>query len=76
MRVDLFLGLFMQAKGLKLGKNLERNAMGDTTGRVHMESQSFDDFQTRKMKGLKRGRDKVCICVYMCMCISEIRPEN
>jgi ribosome production factor 2 len=46
---------------VKLAKNLERNALGDTTGRVHMESQTFDDFQTRKMKGLKRGRDKVRI---------------
>eukprot|EP00282_Hemiselmis_andersenii_P037852 CAMPEP_0169446224 /NCGR_PEP_ID=MMETSP1042-20121227/10861_1 /TAXON_ID=464988 /ORGANISM="Hemiselmis andersenii, Strain CCMP1180" /LENGTH=295 /DNA_ID=CAMNT_0009557677 /DNA_START=901 /DNA_END=1784 /DNA_ORIENTATION=- len=29
-----------QQRGGKLGKNLERNAMGDTTGRVHMQRQS------------------------------------
>lgn len=43
----------------KLKKNLERNNMGDTTGRVHMQHQDMDDFQVRKMKGLKRGRDKL-----------------
>jgi hypothetical protein len=29
----------------KLKKNLERNNMGDTTGRVHMQHQDMDDFQ-------------------------------
>eukprot|EP00293_Proteomonas_sulcata_P006859 CAMPEP_0184323534 /NCGR_PEP_ID=MMETSP1049-20130417/130805_1 /TAXON_ID=77928 /ORGANISM="Proteomonas sulcata, Strain CCMP704" /LENGTH=202 /DNA_ID=CAMNT_0026645065 /DNA_START=1 /DNA_END=609 /DNA_ORIENTATION=+ len=45
-------------KQAKMKKNLERNALGETTGRVHMQKQTFDEFQTRKMKGLKRGRDK------------------
>eukprot|EP00290_Baffinella_frigidus_P003107 CAMPEP_0180174586 /NCGR_PEP_ID=MMETSP0986-20121125/36239_1 /TAXON_ID=697907 /ORGANISM="non described non described, Strain CCMP2293" /LENGTH=316 /DNA_ID=CAMNT_0022126953 /DNA_START=100 /DNA_END=1050 /DNA_ORIENTATION=- len=43
----------------KLRKNTEKNALGDTIGRVHMEKQQMDDLQTRKMTGLKRGRDKV-----------------
>mmetsp|Transcript_27959 Transcript_27959/g.73777 ORF Transcript_27959/g.73777 Transcript_27959/m.73777 type:complete len:145 (-) Transcript_27959:57-491(-) len=46
-----------QAASAKLGKNLERNAMGDTVGRVHMQAQSLDQLQTRKVKGLKRSRD-------------------
>lgn len=29
----------------KLKKNMERNNMGDTTGRVHMQHQDMDDFQ-------------------------------
>ena len=32
-------------KSGKLKKNLEKNALGDTLGRVHMEKQDFDDFQ-------------------------------
>ncbi|KAI8906092.1 hypothetical protein PhCBS80983_g06081 [Powellomyces hirtus] len=39
----------------KTVKNIERNAMGDQVGRIHMEKQDFDKMQTRKMKGLKRG---------------------
>ncbi|KAJ3004064.1 rRNA-binding ribosome biosynthesis protein rpf2 [Thoreauomyces humboldtii] len=39
-------------------KNIERNAMGDQIGRIHMETQDFDKLQTRKMKGLKRGPDE------------------
>jgi len=42
----------------KAKKNTQKNALGETLGRVHMQSQSFDDFQTRKVPGLKRGRDK------------------
>ncbi|KAJ3185643.1 rRNA-binding ribosome biosynthesis protein rpf2 [Geranomyces variabilis] len=40
---------------VKSVKNIERNAMGDQVGRIHMEKQNFDKMQTRKMKGLKRG---------------------
>ncbi|EKX41161.1 hypothetical protein GUITHDRAFT_112900 [Guillardia theta CCMP2712] len=43
----------------KLKKNYERNALGETMGRIHMQKQSLDEFQTRKVKALKRGRDKV-----------------
>jgi len=46
-------------KSGKMKKNFEKNAMGDTLGRVHMEKQDLNEFQTRKMRGLKRGRDKV-----------------
>lgn len=46
-------------KSGKTKKNFEKNALGDTLGRVHMSKQDLNDFQTRKMKGLKRGRDKV-----------------
>ncbi|KAJ3250025.1 rRNA-binding ribosome biosynthesis protein rpf2 [Chytriomyces hyalinus] len=37
-------------------KNIERDEMGDKLGRVHMEKQDLTKLQTRKMKGLKRGR--------------------
>lgn len=47
-----------QAGAPKLQKNFERNAMGDTMGRIHMERQSLDTLQTRKVRGLKRGMDK------------------
>ena len=32
--------------------------MGDKMGRIHLGRQDFSDLQTRKMKGLKRGRDE------------------
>ena len=32
--------------------------MGDKMGRIHLGKQDFSDLQTRKMKGLKRGRDE------------------
>ena len=31
--------------------------MGDKIGRIHLGKQDLGDLQTRKMKGLKRGRD-------------------
>ncbi|KAI9341374.1 ribosome production factor 2 [Obelidium mucronatum] len=37
-------------------KNIERDEMGDKVGRIHMHTQDFSKLQTRKMKGLKRGR--------------------
>ncbi|KAI8823963.1 Brix domain-containing protein [Fimicolochytrium jonesii] len=39
-------------------KNIERNALGDKVGRIHMHKQDLDKLQTRKMKGLKRGADE------------------
>ncbi|KAJ1560668.1 rRNA-binding ribosome biosynthesis protein rpf2, partial [Cladochytrium tenue] len=42
----------------KTEKNVERDAMGDKIGRVHMHKQDFGKLQTRKMKGLKRQRDE------------------
>ena len=31
--------------------------MGDKIGRIHLGRQNLSELQTRKMKGLKRGRD-------------------
>ncbi len=31
--------------------------MGDKVGRIHLGRQDLGNLQTRKMKGLKRGRD-------------------
>lgn len=43
----------------KKEKNKETNTFGETMGRLHMEKQDLGKLQTRKMKGLKRGRDAV-----------------
>lgn len=46
-------------KGLgKRKKNLEVDEMGDLRGRIHVEKQDLNKLQTRKMKGLKAGRDE------------------
>ena len=37
-------------------KNVETDLMGDKMGRIHLGKQNLKDLQTRKMKGLKRGR--------------------
>ncbi len=39
-------------------KNISRDAMGDKLGRIHTGRQDITQLQTRKMKGLKRGRDE------------------
>lgn len=39
-------------------KNIDTDAMGDKTGKIHVGKQDFGNLQTRKMKGLKRGRDE------------------
>ncbi|OSC96837.1 Brix-domain-containing protein [Trametes coccinea BRFM310] len=45
-------------KGLgKKRKNLEVDEMGDLRGRIHVGKQDLSKLQTRKMKGLKKGRD-------------------
>ncbi|KAI0798631.1 Brix domain-containing protein [Irpex lacteus] len=47
-------------KGLgnkKKMRNLEVDEMGDLRGRVHIAKQDLNKLQTRKMKGLKGGRD-------------------
>ena len=47
-------------KGLgKKRKNLEVDEMGDLRGRIHVGKQDLGKLQTRKMKGLKPGRDEV-----------------
>lgn len=38
-------------------KNVSTDAMGDKIGRIHMGRLDLSQLQTRKMKGLKRGRD-------------------
>lgn len=38
-------------------KNVTMDSMGDKLGRVHMGKVDLSGLQTRKMKGLKRGRD-------------------
>lgn len=44
----------MQAKPKK---NVETDIVGDKIGRIHLGRQDLSELQTRKMKGLKRGRD-------------------
>lgn len=43
-------------QGTTKKKNILTDDMGDMLGRVHMERQDLGALQTRKMKGLKRGR--------------------
>ncbi|PVI03707.1 ribosome biogenesis protein-like protein RPF2 [Periconia macrospinosa] len=40
----------------KTKKNIDMDIMGDKVGKVHIGKQDFKSLQTRKMKGLKRGR--------------------
>ncbi|OBZ75348.1 Ribosome production factor 2 [Grifola frondosa] len=45
-------------KGLgKKRKNVEVDEMGDVRGRIHVAKQDLGKLQTRKMKGLKSGRE-------------------
>jgi ribosome production factor 2 len=37
-------------------KNISTDVMGDKLGRIHLGRQDLSQLQTRKMKGLKRGR--------------------
>ncbi|KAF1975669.1 ribosome biogenesis protein-like protein RPF2 [Bimuria novae-zelandiae CBS 107.79] len=37
-------------------KNIDMDVMGDKMGKIHMPKQNFGELQSRKMKGLKRGR--------------------
>lgn len=37
-------------------KNISTDTMGDKIGRIHLDRQDLSQLQTRKMKGLKRGR--------------------
>lgn len=40
-------------------KNVETDVVGDKVGRIHLGRQDLGELQTRKMKGLKRGRENV-----------------
>ena len=42
----------------KQKKNVETDIVGDKMGRIHLGRQDLSELQTRKMKGLKRGRDE------------------
>jgi ribosome production factor 2 len=42
-------------------KNMEVDDMGDLRGRVHIAKQDLGKLQTRKMKGLKAGKDQLDI---------------
>ena len=39
----------------KKEKNISKDEMGDTFGRIHLGRQDLDKLQTRKMKGLKKS---------------------
>jgi len=43
---------------MKKKKNIEKNALGSTLGRVHMDKQDLDKIQTRRMRALKRSSQK------------------
>jgi len=43
----------------KKTKNVGHDTFGTKTGRIHMQTQDYAKLQTRKMKGLKRSRDKL-----------------
>ncbi|KAF2836466.1 Brix-domain-containing protein [Patellaria atrata CBS 101060] len=43
----------------KTKKNIETDIMGDKIGRIHLGKQDLSTLQTRKMKGLKRGRNDI-----------------
>ena len=42
----------------KPNKNVETYLVGDKMGSIHLGRQDLNELQTRKMKGLKRGRDE------------------
>ena len=70
-RVDMRIGRVREAeKGMwkesmkrakggeqRVKKNVDMDSVGDKIGRIHLGRQDLSDLQTRKMKGLKRGRD-------------------
>ncbi|KAL9101553.1 MAG: hypothetical protein Q9163_003208 [Psora crenata] len=70
-RIDFRVGRFKEAEegvmkeAMKKGKgneakpkkNVETDLVGDKMGRIHLGRQDLRELQTRKMKGLKRGRD-------------------
>ncbi|KAF1949482.1 Brix-domain-containing protein [Byssothecium circinans] len=55
---DVMKAALKKPKGVepKTKKNIDMDIMGDKVGKVHMPKQDFKTMQTRKMKGLKRGR--------------------
>lgn len=57
---DLFKRSLKQPRELKttVKKNLSRDKLGSTHGRVHLGKQNIQKIQTRKMKGLKKSSKK------------------
>lgn len=56
---DALKAALKQPKGAaepKTKKNIDMDSMGDKVGKIHLVKQDFSQLQTRKMKGLKRGR--------------------
>lgn len=53
---DLFKQACKKPKELKIKKkkNISKDALGTTFGRIHIGTQNIDRLQTRKMKGLKK----------------------
>lgn len=47
-----------QGKSDTYKKNIETDEMGDMVGRIHVGKQDLTNLQTRKMKGLKAGKDE------------------
>eukprot|EP00062_Callorhinchus_milii_P009323 gi/632952999/ref/XP_007892156.1/ PREDICTED: LOW QUALITY PROTEIN: ribosome production factor 2 homolog [Callorhinchus milii] len=59
---DLYKKALKQPKALKAKKkkNISQDVFGTTYGRIHMQKQDLSKLQTRKLKGLKKGRRKGC----------------
>jgi ribosome production factor 2 len=55
---DMMKEALKKPKGLepKTKKNIDMDIMGDKMGKIHVGKQDFNKLQSRKMKGLKRGR--------------------
>jgi ribosome production factor 2 len=55
---DMLKLALKKPKGIepKTKKNIDMDIMGDKMGKVHVGKQDFNKLQSRKMKGLKRGR--------------------
>jgi len=57
-------------------KNIETDPMGDKMGRIHVGRQDLSQLQTRKMKGLKRGRDDADEEMTLVDDDDEVEPED
>jgi ribosome production factor 2 len=57
---DMMKAALKKPKGAepRTKKNIDTDGMGDKTGKIHVGKQDLGTMQTRKMKGLKRGRDE------------------
>lgn len=55
---DMLKEALKKPRGLeaRTKKNIDMDAMGDKTGKIHVGKQDLSNLQTRKMKGLKRAR--------------------